>query len=275
MSTYGQGYNLLYPPPQKKGTNAIYDNKYPEPQRKTQWEQEEEITQTVHPGIKTQPFQQQKQTLFQARLKWYQEEKRMWKRTPITNYKFNTYKTQHRLSRADSGKVQFYPAYSATTEQIFRDSYILPYLLSSTPQSVKFNEYMEFIDTYNKTRRPAMYRISRSHFSDDLGRLYEDKGGFLVFSSSVSYAKDQRAEKQLTQRFENTTVTVRNAIYFFTGLAGLPMETRMRVAASNAIDMHHMNENLWDIRPKNIAPLPIIIHRSYDHTPTDSNFFRD
>lgn len=163
-----------------------------------------------------------------------------------------------------------------TTAQILSDPSILPYgvypstYLNSSLRA-KLTQYAIILGGYVKYR-PKFYFITRYFLCDDLGRHYRiNDYGFLEFISSVKLGKrypinfgDGRSERSITRDIKTTTsdsITLKLALYTWNGIAGLTAESQARIISSRGFDVHHGDENLFDIRPQALFPIPSFLHR--------------
>lgn len=158
----------------------------------------------------------------------------------------------------------------ATTDEILKNPYILPYgLYKSTKLSdslrAKLTQYSIELAGYSVKYRPRIYAITKYFFVDDLGRQYTiNNDGYFEFCNSVKSGKrypinfgDGRSERAITRG----PTTLRLALYTWNGLAGLTPSSQARIISSRGFDVHHGDENLFDIRPQALFPIPSFLHR--------------
>lgn len=122
-------------------------------------------------------------------------------------------------------------------------------------------------------RIPSLYRISDTWTIDDLGRLFHNrKGGLIWYQFTLS--GDLRNNVTLTNA-DNTKLC--RPAYFFSGIAGYLPHVQRQFAFSLDYDFHHVQENKLDLRPDSVVPLEVRLHRyvhSRDLQDDQSNFFR-
>ena len=158
----------------------------------------------------------------------------------------------------------------ATTDEILKNPFILPYGLyqsnSLSPSlGTKLTQYSIELAGYSVKYKPRLYPVTRYFFVDDLGRQYIiNNYGYLEFCNSVKSGKrypinfgDGRSERTLTRG----KTTLRLALYVWNGLAGISAPSQARIISSRGFDIHHGDENLFDIRPQALFPIPSFLHR--------------
>lgn len=162
----------------------------------------------------------------------------------------------------------------ATTGDVFRDPTILPFRLPFGPDEAplsksllsKLGEYAQILRGYQQLTRPRLYRVRYNFFVDELGRQYfTDSAGYLKFAGGSKFG-DGRTERSITDNrpgLPHTQLSL--ALYAWNGLAGLSSVSKARILESKAFDFHHGNENLFDIRPCAVYPIPSFLHR-YIHS---------
>lgn len=160
--------------------------------------------------------------------------------------------------------------------QVFRDPSILPYTLRAPVQSVE-NELLYLtaeLHPYNKTRIPAVYRISDTYICDDLGRIYERNRYGAYTWKQYTLTSEARDELYL----KNTDGTyLKRSVYLFIGVAGYSPPVQSEFLYSLKYDFHHIEENKLDLRPTRIIPLEVRLHRfihSKNLTAQVSGFFK-
>lgn len=169
--------------------------------------------------------------------------------------------------------------HSLTTAEIFRSKFVLPYSLSSTDYKKLTSQSGQYSSKFSPKEREHLYsklkdyaselqivsdkrevfKLTDTIYVDDLGRFYvrERHGGKFVWEYScynINFGRGQR-------EFSRGVVSIILPLYGWTGLAGLKRDVKCRFLAEKNIDFHHVEENLWDIRPRRIIPLPVAVHR--------------
>lgn len=169
-----------------------------------------------------------------------------------------------------------------STRDVFRDPTILPYKLESVPTShslaKQLAKFATILSGYSQLTRPRLYRVRYNFYVDELGRQYgvTESGEFQFWGGSKF--GDGRTERSMTEhRPKHKLISVKLALYAWNGLAGLSSVSMARILVSKAFDFHHVAENLFDIRPESIYPIPSFLHR-YIHSQSYSyndlvNFF--
>lgn len=159
------------------------------------------------------------------------------------------------------------------TSAIYRDPTILPYLLpDELPKQLReqLARYIRVLQQYPKQPRPRLYRVRHNFYVDELGRQYfvSATAGQLKFGGRTSFG-DGRSERVITDYRYPSKISVKLALYSWNGLAGLSSASQARILVSKGFDFHHVDENLFDIRPSAIYPIPSFLHR-YVHSEVPS-----
>lgn len=192
---------------------------------------------------------------------------------PRGSFRFNTgdlkYCPQHLYFDAKRSRGVLYQdrTQRSTSDRVFRDSTILPYLLIGRPSTYQPElDFLAPIIAPTVPRVPCVYRISDTWIIDDLGRLYRDgPDGYTWYQYRLS--RDLRTNITLTNS-DGTKLT--RPCYVFSGLAGYLPGIQHHFAFSLKYDFHHVSENKLDVRPDGIVALETDLHR-YVH----SNDLRD
>lgn len=177
----------------------------------------------------------------------------------VTRLRYDSSADEYALSKVD-----------ATTAEIFENPFILPYSLSTykTPSPslrTKLTQYARILDAYPLKYRPRLYSVTQFFLVDDLGRQYFiNRDGYLVFYNHSSNGTrkpikfgDGRCERSITVG----STTLRLALYTWNGIAGLTSTSQARIISSRGFDVHHGDENLYDVRPQSLFPIPSFLHR--------------
>lgn len=183
---------------------------------------------------------------------------------------------------------------SLTVAQICHDPFILPYQLSRGDlrllKSTKYTKGDRFTleqrkhllrgleSLYNELAASkgsfmSFYKLTRDDWIDDLGRYYRNVSITPEFyCPNLNFG---RGEYTITRG----STRIRLAAYVWTGLAGLSPEVKAKILVSKNIDFHHVDENLWDIRPCRVMPIPTFVHRWVHSNPypidTYLDFFKE
>lgn len=157
-----------------------------------------------------------------------------------------------------------------STASIFENPYVLPYSLPPryAPEGNlrdKLEQYARILDQYPIKFRPRLYAVTRSFYIDEFGRQYKlNNYGYLVYCFHFDNGTrvptafgDGRSERAVTQG----ATTLKLALYTWSGLAGLTTESQARIMSSRGFDVHHGDENLFDMRPQSLFPIPTFLHR--------------
>lgn len=160
-----------------------------------------------------------------------------------------------------------------STSDVYRDPTILPYLLPdelSGPLTEQLAKYVRVLQQHSKQPGPRLYRVRHNFYVDELGRQYFVAAGTgkLKFGGRTSFG-DGRAERVITDYRTPQRISVKLALYSWNGLAGLSSVSQARILVSKGFDFHHVDENLFDIRPSAIYPIPSFLHR-YVHSEVPS-----
>lgn len=163
-----------------------------------------------------------------------------------------------------------------TAEQIARSRDIVPYELSSSDLRLlrskayqkgdrftvdqrvhllsKLREYAFAIST-TRDSEFHVYKLVTGLYVDSLGRQYEYNGAQYIFKPrNLNFGRGSFAITRNGQ-------TISLAMYAWNALAGLTVEAKSKLLASQGVDFHHVDENLWDVRPSRVLPIPTFIHR--------------
>lgn len=160
-------------------------------------------------------------------------------------------------------------ARSYSSAQIFASSRVLPYYIS--PADVKglpndyASKFKEALSHYSQTTRvPRIYRITDFTYCDDLGRIYyiDESSGLFEFKQ---YTLSRGSNFRNSFWFRGYRGDVEFSAYIGVGLAGMDPVIQTRVFNSLKYDIHHIDENLFDIRPSSLIPIPTWMHLRWVH----------
>lgn len=154
-----------------------------------------------------------------------------------------------------------YQNVSLTSKEIVENPLVLPYnILPSFKKHSKFVEYVleltqhDYFDNYI----PVLYRIRDDLIADELGRIFRyDTFEHAWKFVKVSIGYDGRATKSF---FGET-----KPVYYWTGIAGLKEQVQIKVMSLPSMEVHHINENKFDIRPRSLVPIPSWLHHDVVH----------
>lgn len=189
---------------------------------------------------------------------------------------------EEHLCRTDSHRVQQVHSYWVegynvlidkwqSTYEIFQHRDILPYFVPEEEQEGE--EFQQVATKYATVQGMGrLYRVTDISYIDDMGRWYiYNKSRNLLFFTQVSLTRGSSyRNRRKIYNYQGEYLEL--PIYVAAGLAGLYPSIQSTLMVSNRVDFHHMNENLWDIRPENIAPIPVWVHRDF-HYPKDRGFY--
>lgn len=116
------------------------------------------------------------------------------------------------------------------------------------------------------TRIPTLFRISSRALCDDLGRIYvrrDDSSKFMFYQYRLSIGSDLRNDITLYGYGHSidTPVKLSRSVYQFIGVAGYMPYYQSDFMFSLRYDVHHVEENRFDIRPSSLQVVHSHSHR--------------
>lgn len=172
---------------------------------------------------------------------------------------------------------------------IFGDPRYLPYYISgpdinslSTDQRAKLAGVFTKLSVSRTGRTPTIYRITDFTFCDDFGRIYNRGDPASGQNPRLLYFKRFTLSKAFEFRnhtwFYSKDGDVSLAAYIGIGLAGYDPRVQQEIYNSLKFDVHHVEENRFDLRPAALLPLPTWLHlrwvHSSDRGPIERNLFQ-
>lgn len=108
---------------------------------------------------------------------------------------------------------------------------------------------------YRGTRGAPLFNLFPGRYVDALGRHFiRDKQSFVFKYFNLNFGRG-------TSEFTRKGLTISLPIYAWNGLAGLSVDAKAAILENKGTDFHHVDENLWDIRPNSVMPIPSFVHR--------------
>nr|QJQ37760.1 hypothetical protein [Cressdnaviricota sp.] len=163
-----------------------------------------------------------------------------------------------------------------TSAEIFKEPRFLPYYISpgdmqglNSDQRAKLESVFARLSVAKTGRVPTIYRITDFTFCDDLGRIYSR--GDPSAGQDVRLLYFQRFTLSAPFDFRNHTWfqskdgDVSLAAYIGIGLAGYDPRIQQEIYNSLKFDVHHVEENKFDLRPSALLPLPTWLHLRWVH----------
>lgn len=183
-------------------------------------------------------------------------------------------KKGQKCQRATNNGVQnCYDTHSS--RDIFEDPTILPYYLSSKEiQGLSSREKQQWDKVRREYvgagtgRKPTLYRITDFTFCDDLGRIYnrdtnDPSGRARLIYAQYDLTKGSNFRNQTWISTYNGYVKL--SAYIAVGYAGYEPTIQQRLYSSLKFDIHHVEENLFSVKPSTLLPLPTWMHLRWVH----------
>lgn len=162
-----------------------------------------------------------------------------------------------------------------SSKDIFNDPTILPYYLSrkqiqdlSPREKLQWDKVRREYNGARTGRKPTIYRITDFTFCDDLGRIYnrdtdDPKGARLKFCQYKLTRGSNFRNKTWISTYEGL---VELSAYIAVGYAGYEPTIQQRLYSSLKFDIHHVEENLFSVKPSTLLPLPTWMHLRWVHS---------
>lgn len=159
-----------------------------------------------------------------------------------------------------------------SSRAIFDDPTILPYYFSPTEQSQlnptqesKWRQALTVYRTARTGRRPAIYRITDFTFCDDMGRIYHRDPRNPRTLQFAQYQLTKPADYRNGTWIQGYKGDVWMSAYIAIGYAGFAPDIQTKMYTSLKFDVHHVDENKFDVRPSTVLPLPTWMHLRWVH----------
>lgn len=171
---------------------------------------------------------------------------------------------------------------------IFKNPTILPYYISSQEQAnippTQRSKWISACSKYRSARSgrtPTLYRITDFTYCDDLGRFYQRSSeatpaySLLEF---VQYTLTKSADYRNPIWIRGPDGDVSMSAYIAIGYAGYNPSVQQRMYSSLKFDVHHIDENKFDVTPSTVVPLPTWMHLRWvhasDHSTPQKSLFK-